>query len=380
MSKSFNSKGVIAPLLISLSVLVSACSSDGEERPEYLDATSVERLEVPPKLTTPDTSGAMRLPEPSKEVQAKFAKSPNGSAIAPAFEGIRLKHESGIYYLEIDSAVEDVWASLPGFLAAEGIELERIEKLMGYVDTRWMDEYNITYGGEDSSSWFSGFSPDYKDKFRIRVEADGTPGKTRLYVVHRGMQIVVGEDATQWQQRRSEPELEREILYRYMMYAGAAKDVATRELANYTSYQPRASGTDEQLDRFTVIGDRASVWLRLRSAADRVGVEVMNADEARGEMLVKVGNLKAVDKAPTEDSSWLGRLFTSKDIVVDENESYEGREYKAPEVAKEDRITIRIKQEAGPSRSEIKLTHEDGSKVEFGLGVDLRNALLEQLK
>lgn len=378
MRKFQFSVGAVAPLFIGLSIILSGCSSN-EERPEYVGAGSVESLEIPPKLTAPDTSGALKLPEPSREAREKFGKADAGEAIAPRFEGIRLKHENGIYFLELDSVVQDVWNMLPGFLAAEGIELDRIEKLMGFVDTRWMDEYQVTYGGEESSSWFSGFSPDYKDKFRIRVEADVEPGKTRLYVAHRGMQIVIAEDGTQWQQRQAEAELEREILYRFMLYAGAGKDVATQELVNYTSYQPRAKGNDDTPDRFTVIGDQHAVWLRLKMAADRVGVEIVSADEASGEILVKVGNLKKVENNP-EEGSWLGRLFTSKDIVVDEDETYQGREYKEAVIADEDRITIRIKQVPGPTKSEIQLSHKDGSKVEFGLGADLRNALLKQLK
>ncbi len=64
--KLFNRSFFLALLLSSASVFLSACSSDGEERREYMDAYSVEELEVPPKLTAPDTSGAMKLPQPAK--------------------------------------------------------------------------------------------------------------------------------------------------------------------------------------------------------------------------------------------------------------------------------------------------------------------------
>lgn len=57
----------MALFIFSTSVFLSACSSDGEERAQYMDAHSVGELEIPPRLTAPDTSGAMQLPEPAKK-------------------------------------------------------------------------------------------------------------------------------------------------------------------------------------------------------------------------------------------------------------------------------------------------------------------------
>jgi len=56
--------GPILGLAVVFSVL-QGCSSGGEKRPEYMDAYSVEALQIPPKLTEPDTSGAMKLPQPA---------------------------------------------------------------------------------------------------------------------------------------------------------------------------------------------------------------------------------------------------------------------------------------------------------------------------
>ena len=199
MRKLKLSRQLVTMLSIGLFVSLSGCSSDGEERPEYLDTTSVRSLEIPPKLSSPDTRGALKLPEPSAKAKKEFAeKKGSSSVVAPSFKGMKLKNDSRLYWLEIDLPVKELWSRLPGFLAAEGIEIERVEKLMGFVDTRWMDEYQIKYADEESgSSWFSDFSPDYKDKFRLRVEAVSKGKKSRLYVAHRGMQIVVTDDASE---------------------------------------------------------------------------------------------------------------------------------------------------------------------------------------
>ncbi|HED34507.1 MAG TPA: hypothetical protein ENJ08_09865 [Gammaproteobacteria bacterium] len=64
--KLFNRSFFLTLLILFATVFLGACSSDGEERREYMDAYSVEELEVPPRLTAPDTSGAMKLPEPAE--------------------------------------------------------------------------------------------------------------------------------------------------------------------------------------------------------------------------------------------------------------------------------------------------------------------------
>lgn len=372
-------------LSVVLSVFLSGCSSDGEERPEYMDTQSVKHLEVPPKLSTPDTSGAMKLPQPSAKAQKAFENYKNGKdiIIAPSFDGVRLKNDGRLYWLEIDYPVEKLWSMLPGFLAAEGIEVERVEKLMGFIDTQWMNEYQVTYNSEDEGSgWFSGlsrFSPDYKDKFRVRVEPDDKVGKSRMYVSHRGMQIVVSNDVSAWEQRESEPFLEREIMYRFMLYLGATKGGATDLLAGYHSYQSRVVANKDNLSTFNVQGDEASVWTRLNVAMDRLGVDIVNADKRTHKLKVLVGNLNAPVQSD-ESGGWFSSLFGRDVDIGEDDEGFETTEYKKPEVASEDRITLIVEQQASAHSSMIKLSLEDGSKIEDGLALDFRNALLQQLK
>lgn len=371
-------------LSVGLLVSLSGCSSDGEERPEYLDTSSVKRLEVPPKLSSPDTSGAMSLPKPSAKAQKAFEEQSQSTEIAPSFKGMKLKNDGRLYWLEIDLSVKKLWSMLPGFLAAEGIEVERVEKLMGFVDTQWMNEYQISYATEDEgSSWFKSFSPDYKDKFRLRVEAAGKGkakgSKSRLYVAHRGMQIVVTNDVTEWAQRETEPYLEREIMYRFMLHAGASKHSATDLLAGYTSYQSRVVESKGKLSSFEVQGNSASVWKRLNIAMDRLGVEIINSNKANRKLKVLVGNLNTESNPPKDSEGWFSSLFGG-DIDVDDDEGYETVEYKKPEVAVEDHITMNVKQLVAGNSSTIKLSFENGDEIEDGLALDFRNALLQQLK
>ncbi len=373
------------PVAMLLSVVLAGCSSDGDERPGYMDAATVKSLEIPPKLSIPDTQGALRLPEPSQQTAQQSASAMRNTPIAPTFSGFDLKQDSGLYWLEIDMPVADVWKTLPDFLASEGIEVDRVEKLLGFLDTAWMSEYKVTYNSEASGGWFSSFSPDYKDRFRIRVEAiDGT-NKTRLFVNHRGLQISVANDVTAWTQRDSEPFLEREVLYRYVLFSGINKTAATELLASYHGYQPRVDKITDTSDSFSVKGEADTIWMRLQIAMDRLGVDIVKSDKASRSMQVLVGSMHVEEQPPEDDSGWFGGLFSGKKVVVDEGDDYEDDDAgndsrKVIKVAPQDRITLQLQQIVGEGSSEIKLSNIDASPLTGDLVWQFRDAVLAQLK
>jgi len=311
--------------------------------------------------------------------------------IAPTFKDIELKNDSRLHWLVIDKPVADVWAILPKFLASEGIEVDRVEKLLGYVDTRWMDEYKITYGTDDGgiSSMFNGFSADYKDRFRLRVEAIPNTNKTRLFVAHRGLQISVAEDVSQWVQRDSEPFLEREMLYRFILFNGIKETQAVELLAAYNSYQPRVNKITDFTDQFEVRGDADIIWMRLQVAMDRMDVDIVKSDKTSRTLSVLVGSITEEIITPEkDDTGWFSGLFSGKDIVVDENEEYEDNDVEQTPAEKrstkktsnEDKLKLQITQIAGDTSSQIKLSRADGSALEDKSAWPFLEALLRQMK
>lgn len=379
----FNPTLPLSMLALAVSVfLMNGCSSNGEERPDYMDASTTSQLEVPPKLTQPNTQGALRLPEPSEKALAA-ANGKKAEALASRFEGIELKHAEQLYWLEIDSPLAQVWASLPKFLAAEGIEMQRADKVLGFVDTVWLNEYPISYGTEESGKrWFASFSPDYKDKFRLRVEAINEQ-QTRLFVSHRGLQIMVANEGTQWVQREPESMLERELMYRYALYAGATRAQATELLADYQSYQPRVIEQKDNPARFQVQGTADIVWLRLRAAMNRLGVDIVEADNQDRRLLLSVGAISPAQAAKQTSGGWFSGLFGG-DVQVDENYDIEdNRQQEQEEKAQADtteRLQMRVQQQAGQYASTIIVSYADSSEALSGDALDFRNALVNQLK
>lgn len=378
----FNRTLPLPMLALAASVfLINGCSSNGEERPEYLDAATTTHLEIPPKLTQPNTRGALRLPQPSEKALAG-ANGENVEALASTFEGIELKQAEQLYWLEIDYPLAQVWASLREFLAAEGIEVQRADRTLGFVDTVWMNEYPVSYGGKDpGKSWFASFSPDYKDKFRLRVEPVNEQ-QTRLFVSHRGLQMMVANEGTQWVQREPEAVLERELMYRYALYAGATQAQATELLANYQSYQPRVVEDEDNPARFEVQGRADIVWLRLRAAMDRLGVDIVETDKQGRSLLLSVGRLSQAQLAKQESGGWFSRLFGG-DVEVDEQyDIQDNRQQQAEEAQAEtvERVKMRVQQQAGQYASTIIVSYADSSEPLSGDALDFRNALVNQLK
>jgi uncharacterized lipoprotein len=363
--------------------LINGCSSNGEERPEYMDATTTSQLEIPPKLTSPNTQGALRLPEPSEKALAA-ASDKEDVGLATTFEGIELKQDGQLYWLKLDYPVEQVWASLREFLAAEGIDVKRADRALGFVDTVWMNEYPISYGTEDSGkSWFSGFSPDYKDKFRLRVEAINEQ-QTRLFVSHRGLQIMLANEGTKWVQREPEAILERELMYRYALYAGATRAQATELLVDYQSYQPRVTESADNPARFQVQGSADIVWLRLRAAMDRLGVDIVETDSENRSLLLSVGTISPAQAVKQESSGWFSGLFGG-DVKVEEQ--YDFEDTRPQEELQEkmqsdtsERLQMRVQQQAGQYVSTIIVSYAGSSDALSGDALDFRNALINQLR
>ena len=133
-----NSNTPRLPLLMLVVVALAACSSDGDERPEYQGAQYYNSLEIPPDLTLNKTDEEVKIPEPSKSALAEYKTASNlDQVVVPEFEGIRLKSECGLNWLEMNITPEAAWPKLEAFWEHEGIRLLQDEPLLGFMETEW---------------------------------------------------------------------------------------------------------------------------------------------------------------------------------------------------------------------------------------------------
>ena len=351
-------------------IFIAACSSNGEERPEYLDSYSVQGLEVPPTLTSPDTSKQMILPTPSEQAMQLLKQREDYSiqgSVAPIFKGIELKSNEGLYWLQVPQDADKLWPLLQDFWAHEGIKLERNEALLGFMETEWIKEYDPRNDASFIGRMFSKLSPDRLDKFRLRIERVSGQQLSRIFISHRGLEVFVHDNGTSWRQRASDAELEREMLHRLVLFAGLSKLQADEIFSTYIPYQARIRALSDD-DTFEISGKSDYVWDRVIHAVNRIGVEIIRQDRQQGLLDVKISNVPEKLVNPEDDldeSSWLVRMFTGGP---------------GDEELEEGQVTVNMKLTPKGHSTQLQLRHAGDALPAIGLAARFEEALVNILR
>lgn len=367
--------------LLSLTALLSlgGCGSDGNERrQEYLDADYYTRLELPPDLTAPETSKQLVSPKPSPEAvwrfehdSAKVGKfKPSGAVhISAHIDGARMQSGDGVFWLEVDEAVDKLWPKLSGFWAHEGLEITRSEPLLGFMETDWSSQL---YFDEDEgffTSMFSKYDPEKLDKFRMRVEPEQGINKTRIFISHTGRQMISEGDVSNWYSRGSDDELEHEMLTRLALYVGLDDDQATEIFDDYQPFSSRVEVPRGDVHTFYVTGNVAFVWQRTLRAIARVGIDIVEKSETEQQIKVIIGQISdaqlGMKKDEISESSWLMKWLSSD--TAEKYKSSLGRQF-----------NIRLTQNEAVVR--VDILELDGEPAESVLAEQLRKGLVLELR
>jgi outer membrane protein assembly factor BamC len=133
-----------------------------------------------------------------------------------------------------------------------------------------------------------------------------------VYITHRGMVEVYSSqlrDATAWQPRPADPELEAEFLSRLMIQLGTKEEVAKAAVeAPAPSTPARARVLDGKAAATLSVDDTFDrAWRRVGVALDRGGFTVEDRDRAQGLYFVRY-----VDpgQAGKEEPGFFARLFS----------------------------------------------------------------------
>lgn len=362
-------------LLVLAALFVTACSSDGEERPEYLDSQSLSALEVPPQLTRPDNSEELKIPEPSARALATLQKGGDmEGTVAPTFKGLALKSEQGIYWLEVDQDADTLWPTLLDFWANEGIEIVRDEPLLGLMETQWIKEYRVK--ADRDAGFFkrvlSRLTPDMMDKFRMRVERVGK--QSRIFVRHRGIQITVSGESSRWTSRESDRALEEEILYRLTLFTGLNKKQADNLFLAYTPYQERIRPVADSENSFEMTGHRELAWKRLQHAVDELGATVVDAQSKQGTLLIELSvipqNLLRKEYQGVDDSAYEGAY----------EQTSVPRDRPVSDITSDKPVRLKLSLQDNKSNTLLQVTDEQGQPVTGGMGYDAMQTLANLLK
>lgn len=322
-------------VLIVAILVVTACGKN--ERPEYQGADYYKSLELPPDLSLEKSSAEVEIPEPTVSALEEFQSMHKlNKAVAPEFNGIRLKHDGSMYFLEVDAAPENVWPKIEAFWEHEGIGLEQNRPMLGFMQTDWTKEMQVDPDANYFVRLFSKIEPDFRDKFRMRVEPAADRTKTHIFVAHYGIEVFVeidsdGASHTEWRERKSDFELEREILSRLTLFAGLSENQAESLLKDYKPMQsyvtykegfigddidpPAEGGFDKsKVAVLSMKGTMDFVWYRTIRALDRMQMDDISLSKKDGRISFTVPAFDESSPGFSEEdesggSNWFTSLF-----------------------------------------------------------------------
>ncbi len=311
--------------LLGLALALSACSVLESDKIDYKSAKKGATLEVPPDLT--QLSRDTRYTVPGGAVSANAyeagqAQKPSGPNTAPATIGdVRIERDGNQRWLLVDRPADKLWDPVRDFWLENGFIFTTDNSELGILETDWaenrakipQDIIRSTIGKLFDSLYSTG----ERDRFRTRLERNRNGG-TNIFVSHRGMEEVYSsaqKDATVWQPRPTDPELEAEFLRRMMVKLGVSEEQskAAAAAAQATPLAPTAKVSsvngvpliqlDEDFDR---------AWRRVGLSLDRTGFTVEDRNRSEGVYYVRY----VAPDATKKEQGFLGKLFRSSPDAV----------------------------------------------------------------
>jgi outer membrane protein assembly factor BamC len=305
---------------LALTLVISACGIlPDSKKIDYKSAKvqTVPSLEVPPDLTQVTKDDRFKVPNLQGKGKATYStyaaeRTPEAqvqtSPILPTVDKVRIERSGDQRWLVVSMPTDRVWESVKEFWQEMGFVINLELPEAGIIETDWAenrakipDDFLRRSIGKLLDSLYSSGE---RDKFRTRLEQGATLGVTEVYISHRGMEEVYtsqAKDETRWQPRKPDPELEAEMLRRFMVRLGSddkraeAAVVATAIGANADRakiVEVKGAAAVEVFDRF----DRA--WRRVGLALDRVGFTVEDRDRSKGIYLVRYVDPDAHNQKP----------------------------------------------------------------------------------
>ncbi len=309
--------------LLLLAAFLAGCDKALDTR--YLDASLGRSLELPPDLNRVEAESRFELP---RVFSGDDPERRDAVPVLARVESLRLQGSGDFYWLEVDAGVEELYQKLRGFWANEGYRLIIDEPVIGIMMTEWI--YKEEGGVDPDASWFKRLFQGEnlaasQDQFRTRIERV-EDGPNRIYIAHRGTEFQQGivasdrgtdsqtqldEEPEDWEFRRSEPELEIEMLSRLMVYLGLRQAEVEQQVADLEMFAPRAFyyvDTDEN-SPYLIMRDAYQVaWNRVYHQLERMNFDIEQFEFQSG--LLGEGIIQIGAEVGTESEAGGGGFFS----------------------------------------------------------------------
>jgi outer membrane protein assembly factor BamC len=351
MSKNMTYKLIGAGLV---AILLSACESIPfiDNTSDYKGAGRSKPLEVPPDLTSVNSSDAYSVPGGTTTYntynQTQEGQEVGVEKVLPTSEGVRMEKAGAQRWLVVNAPAEKIWPAVREFWIDQGFAVRVESPDTGVMETEWIeadaikaqdDKKNI---GEKFDRWLdklSGFAD--RRKFRTRLERGELEGTTEIYMTHRTVSTApddgknrvrtnYGEVDTGYrfeggkQENKADAndgDLDAELLRRLMVKLGVEEKRAQQIVANPV-VDKRADVVKESDSSVTLnlndTFDRG--WRRVGLALDRIGFVIEDKDRTSGLFFVRYADVD-IDDGPKKKKGLFDTLAFWDDDEEIENKS-----------------------------------------------------------
>jgi outer membrane protein assembly factor BamC len=369
----------LTPLIYLAAVALAGCSSsflEGKKIDYRSENKQVRPLEIPPDLASPNASDRYAVPDASSATYSDFNQAQPGRpaanpSLVPQTAQARIERGGSQRWLVVESPPEKVWPALMDFWQEMGFIVVSENMATGVMETDWAENRaKIPQGvirnllGKVLDQAYS--SPE-RDKFHTRIERGQKPGSTEVYISHRGMYEMYVNDAnmrqtgrTVWQARPSDPELEAEMLRRFMVKLAGGQTTETAQGQAVPKAEPRAVVSKASGAPVLVLKDDFDrAWRRVGLSLDRLGFSVQDRDRSSGLYYVKYLNPETEAKKP---SLWSRLAFWESDAPKGKSKDY------------------RIVLAEAKTGTEVKVLSADGTPEKSDAAARILTVLQEDLK
>ena len=312
---------------------LGACSSKDSlvenDKAQYkAKAKQNTALDVPPDLTQLQKDGkvntgvvsAAALAQQQSTKTASTATTSAGTrsgVAAPATVAVNtvdiasIERAGNQRWIKTTLQPEEVWPQLRSFWQEQGLALAKDTPNIGIMETDWAENRaKLPSSGLRSLLGSFGtfadgmFSTGQKDMYRSRLERTATG--TEVYITHRGLVEVYTsdrKDTTTWQASPANPELEAEMLSRFMVKLGGRDDMPKTATASAAGASAPATPGSTAVAVSTSTATSLTIeetfdrsWRRVGIGLEHAGFTVEDRDRSRGTYYVRYVDPASVGK------------------------------------------------------------------------------------
>ena len=336
-------------ILVWVFIVLSGCSStvkNEEYKGVYKETKTREySLEVPPDLVTPDSSNALRIPSlttAGSSFSEYSSLDSTGNVLPASTAGVRFVRDGSVFWLEIKAKPDEVWNQVRNFFQDLGFTFTTESPVNGLLETAYLENrFDVPTG------WFASmlgglFSTGLMDRYRIRIERTDKDDVIRLFITHQGLKEQSygswseSDYSVKWVEREPDPELEAEMLQRFLVFRGVSKARA-KQIVSVGNTRERAKlvkNTQSGHYELEINEIFPRTWRRISIALDRMGLVVEDRNRSKGLYYIKT--TEDFIKGDTEEKGWFASLFSSS------NEQLKIAEFQLSVDDLEDKTVIKI--------------------------------------